>query len=50
VRVHVITPTNLNDRQRELMRDLGKELGEATHEQTKTFIERMKSALLGDNN
>ncbi len=48
VRVHVLTPTGLNDRQRELFRELGKELGETTQEQSRTFIERMKSAFLGD--
>ena len=48
VRVHVITPTNLTERQRELLRDLGKELGETTQEQGRTFIERMKSAFLGN--
>lgn len=49
VRVHVITPTSLTDKQRELMRELGNELGQTPHEQSRTFIERMKSALLGDN-
>ncbi|GMA52146.1 chaperone protein DnaJ [Alicyclobacillus contaminans] len=49
VRVHVITPTHLTDRQKELFRELGKELGEAPQEQAKTFIERMKSAILGDD-
>lgn len=49
VRVHVLTPTNLTDRQRELLRDLGKELGETTQEQSRTFIDRMKSAFLGDS-
>ncbi len=49
VRVHVITPTRLTDRQRELLRELGKELGETPSEQTRTFIDRMKSAFLGEN-
>lgn len=49
VRAHVLTPTHLTDRQRELLRDLGRELGETTQEQTRSFIERMKSALLGEN-
>lgn len=49
VRVHVITPANLTDRQRELLRELGKELGETTQEQTRTFMERMKSAFLGNS-
>jgi molecular chaperone DnaJ len=45
VRVHVITPTNLTERQRELLRELGKELGQTPNEQSRTLIERMKSAL-----
>ncbi|MCL6516344.1 molecular chaperone DnaJ [Alicyclobacillus sp.] len=49
VRVHVITPTHLTERQRELLRELGKELGQVPQEQSRTFIERMKSAFLGDN-
>lgn len=49
VRVQVITPTHLTDKQRELLRELGRELGEHTSEQTRTFIERMKSAILGDS-
>lgn len=47
VRVHTITPTHLNDRQRELLRELGHELGENTSEQTRTLLERMKSAFSG---
>lgn len=49
VRVHVLTPTHLTDRQRELLRDLGHELGQTTQEQSRTFIERMKSAFLGES-
>lgn len=49
VRVHVITPTGLTEPQRELLRELGKELGVTPHEQSRTFIERMKSAFLGEN-
>ncbi|MBX5436460.1 MAG: molecular chaperone DnaJ [Alicyclobacillaceae bacterium] len=49
VRVHVITPTHLTERQKELLRELGRELGQHTQEQSRTFIERMKSAFLGDN-
>jgi len=45
VRVHVQTPTSLNERGRELLRELGKELGVSTTEQSKTFVERMKSFL-----
>ncbi|GGJ09345.1 chaperone protein DnaJ [Alicyclobacillus cellulosilyticus] len=48
VRVHVITPTRLTERQKQLLREFGNELGETPHEQARTFIERMKSAFLGD--
>lgn len=48
VRVHVVTPTHINEKQRELLRELGKELGETTQEQSRTFMERMKSAFLGN--
>ncbi len=49
VRVHVMTPINLTERQRELLRELGKELGENPAEQSRTFMERMRSAFLGDH-
>lgn len=49
VRVHVITPTNLNEHQRELLRDLSDELGEAPQEQSRTFIERMRNAFMRDH-
>jgi len=49
VRVQVVTPTSLNERQRQLFRELGKELGQHPSEQTKSFMERMKSAFRGDN-
>lgn len=47
IRVHVVTPTNLTERQKELFRQLAKELGEQTHEQQRTFMERVKDAFLG---
>lgn len=49
VRVHVITPTNLNDKQRDLLRDLGRELGETTQEQARSFMERIRGAFLGNS-
>jgi molecular chaperone DnaJ len=49
VRVHVMTPTNLTERQKDLLREFAKETGETPHEQSRTFIERMKSAFLGDD-
>lgn len=48
VRVHVHTPGPLTERQKELFRELGKELGETTQEQARSFIERMKNAFLGN--
>ncbi|WP_206922004.1 molecular chaperone DnaJ [Alicyclobacillus suci] len=48
VRVQVLTPTNLTERQKELFRELGKELGVQTHEQARSFMERMKDAFLGN--
>ncbi|QQE77345.1 molecular chaperone DnaJ [Alicyclobacillus sp. SO9] len=49
VRVNVVTPTNLNEAQRDLLRELGRELGQNPNEQTRSFMERMRSAFLGDN-
>ncbi|MBX6394168.1 MAG: molecular chaperone DnaJ [Alicyclobacillaceae bacterium] len=48
VRVVVVTPTRLSERARQLLRELGQELGEDTHEQHQTFFERMKSAFMRD--
>ncbi|RKN78971.1 molecular chaperone DnaJ [Paenibacillus ginsengarvi] len=48
VKVVVVTPTNLNEQQKELLRDLAKQNGEHTHEQNQTIFERMKKAFLGD--
>ena len=49
VRVHVLTPMHLSDKQRDLLREFGREFGETTQEQSRTFMERMKSALLGED-
>jgi molecular chaperone DnaJ len=48
VRVVVQTPTKLSERQKELLRELARESGEDANEQTRTFFERMKSALRGE--
>lgn len=48
VRVIVQTPSKLNDRQKELFRELSREFGEEAHEQSKSFFERVKSSLLGE--
>ena len=51
VRVVVVTPTNLTERQKELLRELGKELGarpvEVTHDKHRSLFDRMKKAFLG---
>jgi molecular chaperone DnaJ len=48
VKVVVVTPTKLTDKQAELLREFARESGEETHEQTRTFFERMKEAFLGE--
>lgn len=48
VKVVVVTPTNLSEHQKELLREFSKLSGEHTHEQQQTIFERMKKAFLGD--
>ncbi|WP_281888302.1 molecular chaperone DnaJ [Paenibacillus sp. YYML68] len=48
VKVVVVTPTSLNDEQRELLREFSKLSGEHTHGQQQSIFERMKKAILGD--
>ncbi|MBP1156356.1 MULTISPECIES: molecular chaperone DnaJ [unclassified Paenibacillus] len=48
VKVVVVTPTNLNDEQKELLREFSKVVGENTNEQQQSIFERMKKAFLGD--
>jgi molecular chaperone DnaJ len=48
VKVVVVTPTNLNDEQKEMLREFSKLNGEHTHEQNQSIFERMKKAFLGD--
>ncbi|MED4603653.1 molecular chaperone DnaJ [Paenibacillus validus] len=48
VKVVVVTPTNLSDEQRELLREFSRQTGENTHEQQQSIFERMKKAFLGD--
>lgn len=48
IRITVVTPNKLNDRQKELLRELASTMGEETHEQSKSLFERLKSAFLGD--
>lgn len=44
VRVVVLTPTELTEKQRELLRKLGEEIGVKPSEQQKTFFEKVKDA------
>lgn len=48
VRVILQTPSRLTERQRELLRELSKEFGEDSHEQSRSLFDRMKSAFLKD--
>lgn len=48
VHIRVITPTNLDDKQKELMRELAKTMGDDTHGQQRSIFDRLKSAFLGD--
>jgi molecular chaperone DnaJ len=48
VKVVVVTPTNLSDEQKELLREFAGLSGENTHEQHQSIFERMKKAFLGD--
>ena len=48
VKVVVVTPTKLTERQVELLKELGNLSGEETHQQSKSFFERVKRAFMGD--
>ncbi|WP_409341373.1 molecular chaperone DnaJ [Paenibacillus sp. MBLB4367] len=48
VKVVIVTPTNLSEEQRELLRKFSGLGGEHTHEQNQSLFERMKKAFLGD--
>jgi molecular chaperone DnaJ len=45
VRVNVITPRQLTEKQKELLRQLGKELGVNPQEQTRSFFERVRDGV-----
>jgi molecular chaperone DnaJ len=47
VKVVVVTPTKLSDKQKELLREFAKLSGEDAHEQQETLFERMKKAFRG---
>jgi len=48
VKVVVVTPTNLTDRQKELLNEFSKLSGEDTHAKAKSIFERLKKAFIGD--
>jgi len=48
VKVVIVTPNNLNDEQKDLLRKFAGLGGEHTHEQNQSLFERMKKAFLGD--
>lgn len=48
VKVVVVTPTSLDDDQKELLREFSKMNGDHTHGQSQTIFERVKKAFLGD--
>ncbi len=48
VRVVLQTPSRLTERQKELFRELSREFGEDAHEQSRSFFDRVKSALRGE--
>ncbi|NHN30955.1 molecular chaperone DnaJ [Paenibacillus agricola] len=48
VKVIIVTPTSLNDEQRELLREFSRQSGEHTHEQNQSFFEKVKKAILGE--
>ncbi|WP_003542315.1 molecular chaperone DnaJ [Desulfotomaculum nigrificans] len=47
VRVKVVTPTKLTERQRELLKEFAKISGEKTHGSGKNIFEKMKDAFMG---
>ncbi|MEX2104417.1 MAG: molecular chaperone DnaJ [Bacilli bacterium] len=48
VKVVIVTPTKLTDKQKELLKEFGKLSGEDTHDNEKGFFEKMKKAFLKD--
>jgi molecular chaperone DnaJ len=48
VKAVIVTPTNLNEEQKELLREFSRTTAENASEQHQTLFERMKKAILGD--
>lgn len=47
VRVRVITPTRLNDKQKDILREFGREAGSKLHAEEKGFFKKIKDAFMG---
>ncbi|HHW07885.1 MAG TPA: molecular chaperone DnaJ [Clostridia bacterium] len=48
VKVHVVVPTNLNEKQKQLLKEFGKTLGKTNFQlKDKSFFERVKEAFMG---
>ena len=48
VKVTIVTPTNLSESQKDLLREFAAGSGESTHEQNQNIFERMRKAILGE--
>jgi len=49
VKVIIVTPTKITEKQKELLKEFGSLSGEETHQQQNSFFERMKKAFMGDS-
>lgn len=47
VRVRVVTPTRLNEKQKEILREFGKQAGDRLHAEEKGFFKKIKDAFMG---
>lgn len=47
VRVRVITPTKLNEKQKDILREFGREAGNILHAEEKGFFKKLKDAFMG---
>lgn len=47
VRVRVVTPTRLNDKQKEQLREFGRQAGDKLHAEEKGFFKKIKDAFMG---
>ncbi|MFD2671582.1 molecular chaperone DnaJ [Marinicrinis sediminis] len=48
VKAVVVTPSNLSEEQKELLKEFAQQSGEHTHEKNQSFFDRMKKAFLGE--